>query len=202
MLAEEVSRAGWLTTSSKSSRFFQARCYCVSWGHEKQKEWLARSIRPQLAIKGEQNSGLAIKARGMSKAQCGFPRASSRPADESRTHAAALEGEALQGRRRSLGPLQAWIAQGAKAPADEQPERDPRDHWAFKTPKRPMVPTVENENRGWVQNPIDAFVAVEQQKRGLTAQQPADKRVWLRRSHSISSASCHPREELRCVRRG
>ena len=39
--------------------------------------------------------------------------------------------------------IKAWIDQGAKYPADDKPEADPRDHWAFRTPVRPAVPTIE-----------------------------------------------------------
>jgi mono/diheme cytochrome c family protein len=87
------------------------------------------------------------------------------------------EGEPLK--PAEIAVIQAWIAQGAQAPADEQAERDPRDHWAFKTPRRPPLPVVANPE--WNKNPIDAFVAAEYQKRGLTPQRPAEKRLWLRR---------------------
>jgi len=87
------------------------------------------------------------------------------------------EGEPLSAAQLAL--LKNWIAQGAKGPADEQPERDPRDHWAFQTPVRPAVPQVADA--GWSRNPIDAFLAAEHQRRGLKHQPPADKRVWLRR---------------------
>src|SRR5262249_51321789 len=43
-----------------------------------------------------------------------------------------------------IAALRAWIAQGAKAPADEESERDPRDHWGFKVPRRPSVPELED----------------------------------------------------------
>lgn len=87
------------------------------------------------------------------------------------------EGEPLTAAQIAL--IRAWIAQGANGPADEQPERDPRDHWAFKTPVRPAAPAVASAD--WVQNPIDAFVAAERERRSLTPQPPADKRTWLRR---------------------
>lgn len=87
------------------------------------------------------------------------------------------EGEPLK--PAEIAAIKAWVAQGAKAPADEQAERDPRDHWAFKTPLRPPVTSVTNPE--WVKNPIDAFISAEHQKRGLTPQRPADKRIWLRR---------------------
>jgi uncharacterized protein DUF1553/uncharacterized protein DUF1549 len=52
-------------------------------------------------------------------------------------------------------------------------------HWSFKLPQRPPVPAVKN--REWVRNPIDAFVAAEQEKRGLKPVAAADKRTLLRR---------------------
>ena len=36
--------------------------------------------------------------------------------------------------------LKAWIDQGAASPADEQPQADPREHWAFRPPVRPALP--------------------------------------------------------------
>lgn len=92
------------------------------------------------------------------------------------------EGEPLKPEQ--LAALREWIAQNASAPADEQPERDPRDHWAFKTPVRPAVPVVEqptDEQAKWQLNPIDAFIANEHRTRGLVPQAAADKRAWLRR---------------------
>jgi|SRR5579871_335850 len=52
-------------------------------------------------------------------------------------------------------------------------------HWAFKVPVRPAVPQVKNQS--WVRNPIDAFVAAAQEKRGLKPLAAADKRTLLRR---------------------
>lgn len=87
------------------------------------------------------------------------------------------EGEPLSAEQ--IAHFKAWITQGAKGPADEQPERDPRDHWAFKAPVRPAVPRVADDV--WNRNPIDAFIAAQHQAKGLQRQPPADKRVWLRR---------------------
>ncbi len=87
------------------------------------------------------------------------------------------EGEPLSPEQ--IAALKAWIAGGAKAPADERPEQDPRDHWAFRTPVRPAVPEVGDPNRS--RNPIDAFIAARRQEQGLVAQPRSDKRTWLRR---------------------
>ena len=91
------------------------------------------------------------------------------------------EGEPLK--TEQIVALRTWIAQKAEAPAEE-PERDPRDHWAFMTPVRPTVPRIEQataEQACWQLNPIDAFLANEHQARGLVAQPAANRRVWLRR---------------------
>src|SRR5262249_52736870 len=72
------------------------------------------------------------------------------------------EGNPLNAQQ--IAALTNWIAQQAEAPAGEQPERDPRDHWAFNTPIRPAVPRVDqsaSEQARWQCNPIDAFIAAE-----------------------------------------
>ena len=116
----------------------QARCYACH-GVLKQKGGL-RLDTAALAIKGGK-SGAAITP-GDAEASPLIDRVSA--ADES--DRMPPEGEPLK--PAEIAALRAWIAQGAKAPADEQPERDPRDHWAFKTPVRPAVPAVENQDVG------------------------------------------------------
>ncbi len=75
--------------------------------------------------------------------------------------------------------LREWIAEGAKGPADEKPETDPRDHWAFRPRVRPPVPEIENA--AWANNPIDAFIAVQHQKHGILPQKQAPREVLIRR---------------------
>ena len=58
-------------------------------------------------------------------------------------------------------------------------EFDPRDHWAFRAPIRPEVPAVANTT--WVRNPIDAFLAQQHEKHGLTPQPEASRALLLRR---------------------
>jgi hypothetical protein len=124
-----------------------------------------------LAIKGG-DSGAAIKT-GEAAGSLLMQRVGA--ADESTRM--PPEGEPLKPAEIAL--LKAWIDSGAKRPDGEQPEKDPRDHWAFRAPVRPAVPTIADKN--WNRNPIDAFIAVEHAKRGLQPQKRADKRVWLRR---------------------
>jgi hypothetical protein len=89
----------------------------------------------------------------------------------------ASAGEPLSGGQVAL--IRAWIDQGAGGPADEKPEADPRAHWAFRAPVRPPLPAVRTA--GWADNPVDAFLAAEWEKRGLVPQAEAGKRLLLRR---------------------
>jgi Protein of unknown function (DUF1553)/Protein of unknown function (DUF1549)/Planctomycete cytochrome C len=65
-----------------------------------------------------------------------------------------------------------WIDEGAKAPADEKPDEDPRRHWAFVKPVRPKVADG---------NPIDTLLDGERKARGLVANGEADRATLLRR---------------------
>jgi len=80
---------------------------------------------------------------------------------------------------KEIALIRKWIQQGAVVPKDEIIADDPRLHWAYQVPRRPAVPHPKNAD--WVRNPIDAFLAVEQETRGLQPQPPAEKRVLLRR---------------------
>ena len=88
------------------------------------------------------------------------------------------EGEALTPQQ--IESLRNWIAQGAASPADEKPEPDPRDHWAFQPPVRPPVPQIQNL-KSKIKNPIDSFLFAEQEKRGLTPSPEARQEILLRR---------------------
>ena len=84
-----------------------------------------------------------------------------------------------------LARLVEWVNAGAPygatalAAASEEDEARSTAHWAFRPPARPDVP--EARNARWVRNPIDAFIAAEHEKRGLTPAPPAKRRVLLRR---------------------
>ena len=73
--------------------------------------------------------------------------------------------------------IRRWIAAGASAPAGEQPEPDPRQHWAFQPPVRPELPTVA----GAFSRPIDLFIAAKWPEHGLAPVGPAPPEVQLRR---------------------
>ncbi len=77
--------------------------------------------------------------------------------------------------------LREWIADGATSPVDEQPDPDPKEHWAFRSVERPAVPQVANA--AWVKNPIDAFLSRQYEQHKLTPQSEAPREVLLRRLH-------------------
>ncbi|MCE9607214.1 MAG: DUF1549 domain-containing protein [Planctomycetia bacterium] len=89
------------------------------------------------------------------------------------------EGEGAAFKPEEVALLRSWIAGGAAGPALEKPEADPRDHWSFRAPVRPPVPRVKNMAE--VRNPIDAFLAAEQERRGVVPQPPAERGLLLRR---------------------
>ncbi len=145
------------------------RCYACH-GALKQEAGL-RLDTAGLIVKGGE-SGAAIKA-GEASASLLLTKVTATEDSERMPP----EGEPLK--PFEIEAIRGWITAGAKAPEGEQAERDPREHWSFKTPVRPPVPVVENKT--WSKNPIDAFIAAEHQQRKLTPQKPADKRLWLRR---------------------
>jgi hypothetical protein len=85
------------------------------------------------------------------------------------------EGEPLT--ESEIATLRAWIASGAAAPDGEQPQKDPRDHWAYRPPVRLAIPVSAPD----VPNPIDAFLTAARQSKKLTASPPIAKDLWLRR---------------------
>jgi len=85
------------------------------------------------------------------------------------------EGEPLS--PAEIAALSAWIAAGAVAPEGEKPQKDPRDHWAYRPPVKAPVPATAPA----VSSPIDAFLGAARSAKGLTASPPVSKDLWLRR---------------------
>ena len=79
-----------------------------------------------------------------------------------------------------VGVLRAWIDQGADWP-EAAAVADPRKHWAFQPPVRPLLPKVSNP--AWVRTPIDAFVLARLDREGLKPSADADRVTLLRRLH-------------------
>src|SRR5205807_2260871 len=105
-----------------------ARCYACH-GALKQKSGL-RLDTVELMKKGGDNGSAVVAGK---VAESGLlARVSSTSADRMPPRS---EGEPIKPAEIAL--IKAWIEQGARGPANEQPEKDPKDHWAFKTVHRP-----------------------------------------------------------------
>ncbi|MFO0868036.1 MAG: PSD1 and planctomycete cytochrome C domain-containing protein [Pirellulales bacterium] len=87
------------------------------------------------------------------------------------------EGEPLQPAQ--LARLREWIDGGAAGPAEEQPEANPLDHWAYRPRQRPPLPPLA-PTAAW-RGPVDAFLAEAQRRRGVTAAGEAPWGTQIRR---------------------
>jgi hypothetical protein len=87
------------------------------------------------------------------------------------------EGEAVPATDVTI--LKAWIDAGAPRPSTEVAQTDPKDHWSFRPPVRPAVPSVSTQSP--VRNPIDAFLGARHEALGLQPVPEAEKAVLLRR---------------------
>jgi hypothetical protein len=76
------------------------------------------------------------------------------------------EGSALS--TEEIAKLRDWIDAGSPGPADEQPQSDPRLHWAYQPPR----------SRG---QSIDALLAARLTSQGLQPQADIAPELWLRR---------------------
>ena len=97
------------------------------------------------------------------------------------------DGPALSAEEK--GVIRSWINDGAtsiNATDDDanEPEssvgQQQSDHWAFRPPLRPAVPSVSTSER--VRNPIDAFVIAALEAKGLSLSAEANREVLLRRA--------------------
>lgn len=68
--------------------------------------------------------------------------------------------------------LQQWVQQGG----------DYQVHWAFETPARPALPSVENTD--WCQNPIDRFVLAQLERQHHSPSEAADRHTLIKRLYS------------------
>jgi hypothetical protein len=75
--------------------------------------------------------------------------------------------------------IKAGVPYGDAVSPDGVDLAEVRKHWAFRKPGKPNPPAVRSGQQ--VRNPIDAFIAAAQEKRGLTPLPEADKRTLLRR---------------------
>ena len=88
-----------------------------------------------------------------------------------------------------------WIADGAHSPADEKEQIDPRDHWAFRKPTKPALPSaVEPE---WGKNPIDLFISQRHRELDVQPLPMADRETLLRRVYLDLIGLPPSRQELK-----
>lgn len=156
---------------SRVKPLLRARCYACH-GSLKQKSGL-RIDTIALMLRGSDSGPVVVK--GNPKESLLVERVSA--SDVAERMPPEHEGEPLSTEQVTL--LRDWIAAGAPGPADEMPEADPHDHWAFRPVVRPPVPHVERA--GWVNNPIDAFITRRQQELGITPNPEATRIELLRR---------------------
>jgi hypothetical protein len=98
------------------------------------------------------------------------------------------EGERMEAEQLDL--LRRWINEGAPAPAQETPEPDPAQHWAF----QPLGPAAI-ASPSLAAHPIDHFLAASQQTRGIVAAPIASPPMQLRRLW-LDLVGVPPPEEL------
>ena len=106
------------------------------------------------------------------------------------------EGDPLKAEQ--IESLKAWIAAGAKAPAEEAIV-DPKQHWAFQPLRRAELPAIASTSGLRLdarQNPIDAFIDAEHQRLGLQPLPQADKATLLRRVYLDLIGVTPSRQEL------
>ena len=133
---------------------------------------------------------LDVRARAMAGGESGEPAIVPHASDRSGLLARVTSDDEFsvmppEGPRLNAGEiatLRAWIDAGAAWP-DALAGDDPRaaDHWAFRPPTRPQVPTVGN--LAWLRNPVDAFVMAKLDAVGLQPAPLADRVTLLRRLH-------------------
>lgn len=146
-----------------------ARCYACH-GALKQEAGLRLDTAAAIRTGGE--SGPAVKSGDV--ASILIARLATTDLDERMPP----EGEGAPFKPEEVALVKHWIAGGALGPSDEKPEADPREHWSFTPPVRPAVPQSKLTKST---NPIDRFLAADQERRGVAPQPPAAPGVLLRR---------------------
>ncbi|MBG88787.1 MAG: hypothetical protein CMO80_18060 [Verrucomicrobiales bacterium] len=82
-----------------------------------------------------------------------------------------------------IANFEQWIRMGAAYPntgkvkTGKEVMEDRKNHWAFKKPRKPSVPSVKG---AW--HPIDRFVQKKLREKGLKQSPPADRRTLIRRT--------------------
>lgn len=75
-----------------------------------------------------------------------------------------------------IAAIREWILAGAPAPASENGEEDPREHWSFRRIERPPLPEIAG-----VANPVDRLLAAKHREKSLHTAPGAERGLLLRR---------------------
>ncbi len=151
---------------------FEARCLSCH-GPEKQKSGLRLDLKAAALAGGDSGPAIVPGKAGESDL---LARVTSDDA-ESRM---PPKGDRLSAQE--VEAIRKWINAGASWPEDQPSSaKDPREHWAFKTPVRPAEPITRDTS--WARNPIDKFILARLEKQGLAPSPEADRPTLLRRLH-------------------
>ena len=170
-------------------RVFKERCYAC---HGPLKQEAGLRVDSVVAMLKGGESGPAVDRSNLLSS-----RILSRAAAADATTRMPPEGQPLAPAQ--IAHLREWLDAGAPAPVNDQPEPDPRDHWAFRPPVRPPLPrstlpeqtvsrpaptgpsSTASTPMTLSVHPVDAFVDRELSQRQLTPRPEADKATLLRR---------------------
>jgi mono/diheme cytochrome c family protein len=168
---------------SQVKSIFKKHCFACH-GALKQEGNLRLDTVPSMLRGGD--SGAAI-APGDAAASLIIKRVTSTDASE------RMPQEAEPLKADQIEAIKAWIAAGAKGPTDEKPEPDPREHWAFQKPVRPVA----DEGPIAGNSAIDGLIGAKHRELGLAPVGPASKHVQVRRLYLDLVGLPPSREELR-----
>jgi cytochrome c553 len=166
-------------------------------GPEKQKGGLRFDSR-DAAFKAGESGDMAIVPGAPAKSSL-IRRVTSHDGDEQMPP----KGERLP--PQTIAILQNWIEEGARWPQGEAPgpkfatrgskvtEND-RKHWSFLPLSRIAIPQVPKT--GWARTPIDSFILVAQEARGLQPNPEAPRRKLIRRLYFDVLGLPPPPEEI------
>jgi len=151
---------------------FQKHCYSCH-GPKKQKSGLRLDVK-SAAFKGGDGYGPSLVAGSANES----PLIELVTSDDEYSRMPP-EGDPLSAAE--IRTLTKWIDAGADWPdgVDLVKLEDRLDHWSFKPPQLPDVPTTGN--REWARNAVDDFILARLERQGLTPAPRADAVTWLRR---------------------
>jgi Protein of unknown function (DUF1553)/Protein of unknown function (DUF1549)/Planctomycete cytochrome C len=154
--------------ASQIKPLFAARCIAC---HGALKQESGLRLDTGILAKRGGNDGLVIVPKDLSAS-----RLLTRVKSQDVAERMPPDGEPLT--ETQIQSLQQWITQGAISPEDEQPEKDPREHWAYQPVRRPTIPAAKNR---WSRNAIDHFIGEAHQRAGLIPQDEATHDELIRR---------------------